>query len=94
MALRREQFVIPALIALALGLAACGNRSRQADGAPDSAARAAADASAATKAGGKAVFAQMEFDFGDVEQDESVTHEFKVRNEGREVLRIEKVRGS
>lgn len=94
MAFRRAQLVIPSVIALALGLAACGNRSRQADGAPDSAARAVSDAAEASRAGGKAVFAEMEYDFGSVEQDENVVHEFKVRNEGREVLHIEKVRGS
>lgn len=36
----------------------------------------------------------MEFNFGEVEQGESVTHNFKVRNEGEEVLHIKKVRGS
>jgi hypothetical protein len=94
-ALRRERFVIPSVIVLALGVAACGNRSRQTDRAPDSATRpATTDASAAIKAGGRAVFPEKEFDFGETEQDATITHEFKVRNEGREVLHIGKVRGS
>jgi hypothetical protein len=52
------------------------------------------DASSATKARGTAAFAETEYDFGEVEQDETIVHEFKVRNTGPEVLRIGKVRGS
>ena len=43
---------------------------------------------------GKAVFPESEFDFGEVEQGEKVSHVFKVRNEGQEVLHIKRVRGS
>ena len=50
--------------------------------------------SASSISSGKAVFPEMEHDFGDVEQGETVTHLFKVRNEGEEVLHIKRVRGS
>ncbi len=44
--------------------------------------------------GGKAVFAEQTHDFGEVEQGKMVSHIFKVRNEGQEVLHIKRVRGT
>jgi len=52
------------------------------------------DQPARAPGGGKAVFPEMEYDWGEVEQGEVVTHLFKVRNEGQEVLHIKNVRGS
>jgi len=40
------------------------------------------------------VVAEKHHDFGTVEQGEEVQHVFKVRNEGKGVLHIKRVRGS
>jgi len=95
--LKIERWVVPGALLLALGLLACQNRSTSGEGvqSPEAGTTTeAAPAASAEKAGGKAVFAEMEYNFGEVDQGESIVHEFKVRNEGREVLNIKKVRGS
>jgi hypothetical protein len=89
---------MPTALVLALFMVACGQRSATSDrgstaeaGTPSKAG--GGDGSEET-AGGKAVFPVMEHNFGEVEQGESVTYNFKVRNDGEEVLHIKKVRGS
>ncbi len=44
--------------------------------------------------GGEAVFAELEHDFGLAYPEQPLKHVFKVRNQGREPLRITKVEGS
>lgn len=42
----------------------------------------------------KAVYPEESFDFGNINQDQVVTHDFVVKNEGTEPLKIDKVRAS
>lgn len=99
MTLRIQRWYVPAALCLAFVLLACQNRPSSGDrsSAPEAGAPSKtveSESGAAEASGGKAVFPEMDFDFGEVEQGESVTHNFKVRNEGEEVLHIKKVRGS
>jgi len=54
----------------------------------------AADAAPAETGSPKIVAAESSFDFGKVKQGDEVTHVFKIRNEGKAELKIEKARGS
>jgi hypothetical protein len=64
------------------------------DGEATRAATDAGDAAPGPRYAGKAVFAEREYDFGDVYGGATLEHVFKVRNAGQEVLHIEKVSGS
>lgn len=98
MKIRRDGLRAAIAMGLVLGMAGCGQRSARPDGAGETGVARSnsteGDGGEASKGGGKAIFPEMEHDFGEVEQGESVTHVFKVRNEGQEVLHIGKVRGS
>ena len=98
MRMRRQGLRAAVAMGLVLGAVGCGQRSTQAEGSStgDTGTQPsnAADGGGEAKGGGKAVFAVMEHDFGEVEQGVSLSHVFKLRNEGTEALHIGKVRGS
>jgi hypothetical protein len=98
-------------IMLTIGLTACQQpTARQADSSVETAEADARPAATETKSdprarnrgdqtpfksSGKIAFPETEHDFGEVEEGESLTYVFKIRNDhNEEVLHIKRVRGS
>lgn len=72
-----------------------GDSGRDSDGA--AAAQASNDSGGGDRGdegNGKAIFPEPVHDFGEVEQGKAVSHLFKVKNGGEDVLHIKNVRGS
>ncbi len=90
---------------LALGMLGCQNASSRAEAqfeeVDSGASRAKASGTKnrgsgaeASEESGKAVFPVTVHDFGEVEEGESISHVFKIRNVGHDPLHIGRVRGS
>ena len=82
--LRAVRLLAACLVAVALASCKCDEQ-----GAP-----AAADAGKGGGGAPKIVAVEQSFDFGKVKQGDEVVHVFRLRNEGKGELRIEKARGS